>query len=59
MKMLSGQHNNYILKLNLQVTDSRGHILFKKEDASKGRFAFTTEDYDMFEVCFLSREALL
>lgn len=46
-------------KLNLQVTDSRGHILFKKEDASKGRFAFTTEDYDMFEVCFLSGEALL
>lgn len=38
----------------MQVTDSKGHVLFQKEDASKGKFAFTTEDYDMFEVCFIS-----
>ena len=38
----------------LQVADSRGHTLFQKDDASKGKFAFTTEDYDMFEVCFHS-----
>ncbi len=37
-----------------QVADSKGHTLFRKEDASKGKFAFTTEDYDMFEVCFYS-----
>lgn len=37
-----------------QVADSRGHTLFRKEDASKGKFAFTTEDYELFEVCFLS-----
>lgn len=37
-----------------QVADSKGHTLFHKEDASKGKFAFTTEDYDMFEVCFVS-----
>ena len=36
----------------LQVTDSKGHILYSKEDAKKGKFAFTTEEYDMFEVCF-------
>lgn len=38
----------------LQVADSRGHTLFQKDDVSKGKFAFTTEDYDMFEVCFQS-----
>uniref|UniRef100_A0A8C7F8Z8 Transmembrane p24 trafficking protein 10 n=1 Tax=Oncorhynchus kisutch TaxID=8019 RepID=A0A8C7F8Z8_ONCKI len=41
-------------KTNLKITDSSGHILYSKEDASKGKFAFTTEDYDMFEVCFES-----
>ncbi|KAJ8396880.1 hypothetical protein AAFF_G00012030 [Aldrovandia affinis] len=39
-------------KTNLKITDSSGHTLYSKEDASKGKFAFTTEDYDMFEVCF-------
>ncbi|NWZ94402.1 TMEDA protein, partial [Nesospiza acunhae] len=39
----------------LQITDSAGHILYAKEDASKGKFAFTTEDYDMFEACFESK----
>ncbi|MEE6494220.1 hypothetical protein FKM82_017059 [Ascaphus truei] len=39
----------------LRITDSAGHILYSKEDASKGKFAFTTEEYDMFEVCFESK----
>lgn len=38
-----------------EITDSAGHILYSKEDATKGKFAFTTEDYDMFEVCFESK----
>ncbi len=38
----------------LQVADSKGHILYSQEDASKGKFAFTTDDYDMFEICFHS-----
>ncbi|XP_067834979.1 transmembrane emp24 domain-containing protein 10-like, partial [Heptranchias perlo] len=38
-----------------QVTDSSGHILYSKEEATKGKFAFTTDDYDMFEICFESR----
>lgn len=42
-------------KTNLAVTDSKGHILYSKEDAKKGKFAFTTEEYDMFEVCFESK----
>jgi hypothetical protein len=36
----------------LAVTDSRGHILYKKEDAVKGKFAFTTDEYDVFQICF-------
>ncbi|NXU57076.1 TMEDA protein, partial [Turnix velox] len=40
---------------NLKITDSAGHILYAKEDAIKGKFAFTTEDYDMFEACFESK----
>ncbi|NXA99567.1 TMEDA protein, partial [Cnemophilus loriae] len=39
----------------VQITDSAGHILYAKEDATKGKFAFTTEDYDMFEACFESK----
>lgn len=35
-----------------QVTSSNGHTLFSKEDAAKGKFAFTTEDNDVFEICF-------
>uniref|UniRef100_A0A4W5MWK7 Transmembrane p24 trafficking protein 10 n=1 Tax=Hucho hucho TaxID=62062 RepID=A0A4W5MWK7_9TELE len=45
-------------KTHLKITDSSGHILYSKEDASKGKFAFTTEDYDMFEVCFESKSPL-
>ncbi|XP_073514492.1 transmembrane emp24 domain-containing protein 10-like [Phyllobates terribilis] len=37
---------------HLRVTDSVGHILFSKEEAKKGKFAFTTDDYDVYEVCF-------
>ncbi|XP_048340579.1 transmembrane emp24 domain-containing protein 10 [Sphaerodactylus townsendi] len=40
---------------DLKITDSAGHTLYAKEDATKGKFAFTTEDYDMFEACFESK----
>ncbi|XP_030630129.1 transmembrane emp24 domain-containing protein 10 isoform X2 [Chanos chanos] len=45
-------------KCTLKITDSSGHILYTKDDASKGKFAFTTEDYDMFEVCFESKSPM-
>lgn len=38
-------------KTHLTVTDSTGHVLYKKEEATKGKFAFTTDDYDMYKVC--------
>ncbi|XP_059898561.1 transmembrane emp24 domain-containing protein 10 [Gadus macrocephalus] len=45
-------------KTNLKITDSSSHTLYSKEDATKGKFAFTTEDYDMFEVCFESKSPM-
>ncbi|ESO12569.1 hypothetical protein HELRODRAFT_143881, partial [Helobdella robusta] len=41
-------------KASLKVVDSKGHFLYNKEDAEKGKFAFTTEEFDMFEICFES-----
>ena len=43
------------VKTDLKITDSNGHILYQKEDASSGKFAFTTDDYDMFQLCFSSK----
>ncbi|XP_075425942.1 transmembrane emp24 domain-containing protein 10-like [Ascaphus truei] len=43
------------LTSHLRVTDSAGHILYSKEEAKKGKFAFTTDDYDVYEVCFESK----
>lgn len=37
-----------------QVTDSSGHLLYSREEAKKGKFAFTTEDYEVYEICFQS-----
>ncbi|CAH1957123.1 unnamed protein product [Acanthoscelides obtectus] len=36
------------------VTDSKGHILAKRQDISKGKFSFNTESYDTYEICFTS-----
>ena len=30
----------------------------KKDDISKGKFSFVTENYDTFEICFISRVPL-
>uniref|UniRef100_A0A2K5E730 GOLD domain-containing protein n=1 Tax=Aotus nancymaae TaxID=37293 RepID=A0A2K5E730_AOTNA len=40
---------------HLKITESAGHIFYSKEDATKGKSAFTTEGYDKFEVCFESK----
>lgn len=37
------------------VRDSKGHTLANKQDITKGKFTFSTENYDMFEICFTSR----
>ncbi|XP_022088616.1 transmembrane emp24 domain-containing protein 10-like isoform X1 [Acanthaster planci] len=42
-------------KTLLLVSDSKGHILYTKDDASEGKFAFTSDDYDTFEICFSTK----
>nr|XP_060614189.1 transmembrane emp24 domain-containing protein 10-like [Anolis sagrei ordinatus] len=42
------------VRADLRVTDSSGHILYSKDDAKKGKFAFTTDDYEIYEICFES-----
>ncbi|MPC07937.1 Transmembrane emp24 domain-containing protein bai [Portunus trituberculatus] len=42
-------------KVDIQVTDSKGHHLYNKEEADNGKFIFNTEDYDVYEICFVSR----
>ncbi|XP_050099341.1 transmembrane emp24 domain-containing protein bai [Anopheles aquasalis] len=41
-------------KIDYVVRDTKGHILAQKEDVSKGKFSFTSEMYDTFEICFIS-----
>nr|XP_054759683.1 transmembrane emp24 domain-containing protein 10-like [Lytechinus pictus] len=42
-------------KTTLQVTDSKGHTLYTREEATEGKFAFTTDDYDTYEICFITK----
>ena len=42
------------VKVEMKVTDSSGHILYQNTEAKSGKFAFTTDSYDMFQICFLS-----
>ncbi|KAF7238568.1 Transmembrane emp24 domain-containing protein 10 [Varanus komodoensis] len=41
-------------RTDLRVTDSSGHLLYSRDDARKGKFAFTTDDYEVCEICFES-----
>ena len=45
----------YVLSLYMQVTDSKGHTLYTREEAEEGKFAFTTDDYDTYEICFMTK----
>jgi hypothetical protein len=41
--------------VDLMVIDTKGQHFVNRESTEKGKFAFTTDDYDVFEVCFISR----
>jgi hypothetical protein len=41
----------------LEVLDSKNHILYNKDNAVKGKFAFTTDEYDVFQICFETKLA--
>lgn len=37
------------------MRDSKGQILNQKEDIGKGIFSTSTENFEKFEICFISR----
>jgi p24 family protein delta-1 len=58
--MVTGEYDITMLPglpTHLEVKDTKGHTLYNKEDATKGKFAFTTEEYDIFEICFETKVA--
>lgn len=40
------------IKTDLLILDSKGHKLYAKDDAQKGKFAFSVDEYEMIEICF-------
>ncbi|CAH8436891.1 unnamed protein product [Schistosoma rodhaini] len=40
---------------HIKVRDVKKHILYQRDNIRNGKFAFTTEDFDLFEVCFESQ----
>ena len=44
-----------LVQVDMMVTDTTGHHLVNREGLEKtGKFAFTTDKYDMFSLCFHS-----
>ena len=37
------------------VRDTKGHILSQREKITRGKFRFTSEIYDTYEICFISK----
>ncbi|KAL4710230.1 hypothetical protein ACJJTC_005403 [Scirpophaga incertulas] len=46
---VAGQKVDYIIR------DSANHILSQGDSITKGKFTFVTENYNIFEVCFISK----
>jgi len=42
-------------EVDMMVTDTKGQHFVNREKTDKGKFAFTTDNYDVFEICFISR----
>lgn len=40
--------------IDYEVRDTKQHILSKKDDISRGKFSFTSEVFDVYELCFKS-----
>ena len=39
---------------NIQVTDSKGHTAFHRENLDKGKFAVVSDEDDIFDFCFVT-----
>uniref|UniRef100_T1ISK4 GOLD domain-containing protein n=1 Tax=Strigamia maritima TaxID=126957 RepID=T1ISK4_STRMM len=43
-------------KIDLIVTDSKGHVLTSRENINgKGKLSFSVDDYDIYEICIVSK----
>ncbi|UYV80455.1 TMED10 [Cordylochernes scorpioides] len=42
-------------RVDLIVQDTKGHTLVSRENIGQSKFAFNTDDYDIFEICFISK----
>ncbi|CAB1339774.1 unnamed protein product [Coregonus sp. 'balchen'] len=51
-------HKDVLVTGEYEISEQSNIKTNLKEDATKGKFAFTTEDYDMFEVCFESKSPM-
>jgi len=41
-------------RTDLSVTDSKGHTAFTRENLDKGKFAVTSDEDDIFDICFVT-----
>ncbi|CRK94506.1 CLUMA_CG008011, isoform A [Clunio marinus] len=41
--------------VDYEIRDTKQHILSKKDDISHGKFSFTSEVFDVYELCFKSK----
>jgi len=41
-------------RTDLAVTDSKGHTAFTRENLDKGKFAVTSDEDDIFDICFVT-----
>lgn len=41
-------------RIDLQVTDSKGHTALMRESIDKGKIAITADDDDIYDFCFIS-----
>ncbi|THD18693.1 hypothetical protein D915_010692 [Fasciola hepatica] len=41
-----------VLTSTILILDSRGHLLYKREGFENGSFSFSTEDYELVDMCF-------
>lgn len=42
------------VRIDLQITDSKGHVALSRESVDKGRFAVTPDEDDIYDFCVLS-----
>ena len=45
-------HGRCICLPTPQITDGKANRLYQKTQATNGKFAFTSDDYDTFNICF-------